>query len=196
MADEPLLDIENVSLRFGDKWALRNVSLKLYPGETRIIFGEAGSGRIFAGQSRRWRRPSGISARGCGCGATTGEHEDGARLQHARGCSQSNGAPRNDCGLERRRSFDAVRCHARCFVGSGTSGGVIGNSCTECAGDFALSRRWIWKQGSGVVPRNLDGFSGEAIKSCGEIGGGPAADVRHVGLSIGNASDDCSGCGE
>jgi phospholipid/cholesterol/gamma-HCH transport system ATP-binding protein len=45
MAEEPVLALENVSLRFGDKWALKNLSLKLNPGETRIIFGEAGSGK-------------------------------------------------------------------------------------------------------------------------------------------------------
>ena len=45
MADEPLLNLENVSLRYGGKWALKNVSLKLTAGETRIIFGEAGSGK-------------------------------------------------------------------------------------------------------------------------------------------------------
>ena len=45
MADEPLLELENVSLRFGKKWALKKVSLKLCAGETRIIFGEAGSGK-------------------------------------------------------------------------------------------------------------------------------------------------------
>ena len=45
MADEPVLELENVSLRFGEKWALKEVSLKLNPGETRIIFGEAGSGK-------------------------------------------------------------------------------------------------------------------------------------------------------
>jgi phospholipid/cholesterol/gamma-HCH transport system ATP-binding protein len=45
MADQPVLELENVSLRFGQKWALKNVSFKLNPGETRIIFGEAGSGK-------------------------------------------------------------------------------------------------------------------------------------------------------
>ena len=39
MPDEPILEFENVSLRYGDAWALRNISLKLKPGETRIIFG-------------------------------------------------------------------------------------------------------------------------------------------------------------
>lgn len=45
MADEPVLQLDNVNLRFGEKWALKNISLKLNPGETRIIFGEAGSGK-------------------------------------------------------------------------------------------------------------------------------------------------------
>ena len=47
MADDskPLLEFKNVSLQFGEKWALKNISLTLNPGETRIIFGAAGSGK-------------------------------------------------------------------------------------------------------------------------------------------------------
>jgi|SRR5581483_7618253 len=44
-AASPLLELKDVSLRFGDVWALRKISLKLNPGETRIIFGAAGSGK-------------------------------------------------------------------------------------------------------------------------------------------------------
>jgi len=40
-----MLEFKDVSLKFGDTWALRNVSLGLSPGETRIIFGAAGSGK-------------------------------------------------------------------------------------------------------------------------------------------------------
>lgn len=42
---EPILEFQDVSLKFGDTWALRNVSLGLSPGETRIVFGAAGSGK-------------------------------------------------------------------------------------------------------------------------------------------------------
>jgi phospholipid/cholesterol/gamma-HCH transport system ATP-binding protein len=42
---EPILEFKDVSLQFGDTWALRNVSLNLKPGETRIIFGAAGAGK-------------------------------------------------------------------------------------------------------------------------------------------------------
>jgi phospholipid/cholesterol/gamma-HCH transport system ATP-binding protein len=45
MENQPVLELENVNLRFGEKWALKGVSLKLNPGETRVIFGEAGSGK-------------------------------------------------------------------------------------------------------------------------------------------------------
>jgi len=42
---EPLLELNGVNLKFGNTWALRNVTLKLNAGETRIIFGSAGSGK-------------------------------------------------------------------------------------------------------------------------------------------------------
>jgi phospholipid/cholesterol/gamma-HCH transport system ATP-binding protein len=45
MPAEPILEFKEVSLRYGENWALRNVSLTLEPGETRIIFGAAGSGK-------------------------------------------------------------------------------------------------------------------------------------------------------
>ena len=45
MADEVILEFTDVSLRYDQIWALRDVSLKLRPGETRVIFGEAGSGK-------------------------------------------------------------------------------------------------------------------------------------------------------
>ena len=40
-----LLELKDVNLKFGQTWALRNISLTLRPGETRIIFGSAGSGK-------------------------------------------------------------------------------------------------------------------------------------------------------
>jgi phospholipid/cholesterol/gamma-HCH transport system ATP-binding protein len=45
MPDGPILEFCNVSLRYDQVWALRDVSLTLKPGETRIIFGQAGSGK-------------------------------------------------------------------------------------------------------------------------------------------------------
>lgn len=45
MPDKPILEFSNVDLRFDETWALRHVSLALYPGETRVIFGAAGSGK-------------------------------------------------------------------------------------------------------------------------------------------------------
>ncbi len=42
---QPILEFKEVSLRFGDKWALKKVTMSLFPGETRIIYGQAGSGK-------------------------------------------------------------------------------------------------------------------------------------------------------
>ncbi|MBV9443633.1 MAG: ATP-binding cassette domain-containing protein [Acidobacteriaceae bacterium] len=47
MADESqsLVEFRNVSLQYGNVWALKQVSFRLNAGETRIIFGAAGSGK-------------------------------------------------------------------------------------------------------------------------------------------------------
>jgi phospholipid/cholesterol/gamma-HCH transport system ATP-binding protein len=41
----PLIEIHDLNLQFEETWALRNVSMTLEPGETRIILGAAGSGK-------------------------------------------------------------------------------------------------------------------------------------------------------
>ncbi|HEX4167419.1 MAG TPA: ATP-binding cassette domain-containing protein [Bryobacteraceae bacterium] len=45
MPVETILEFANVSLKYDQAWALHDISLKLHPGETRIIFGQAGSGK-------------------------------------------------------------------------------------------------------------------------------------------------------
>lgn len=45
MAEGPILDFCNVSLRYGRVWALHELCLTVAPGETHVIFGAAGSGK-------------------------------------------------------------------------------------------------------------------------------------------------------
>jgi phospholipid/cholesterol/gamma-HCH transport system ATP-binding protein len=44
-ANQPLLEMKDVSLKFGKIWGLKKISLTLHPGESYIIFGAAGSGK-------------------------------------------------------------------------------------------------------------------------------------------------------
>ncbi|MDR6820188.1 peptide/nickel transport system ATP-binding protein [Neorhizobium sp. 2083] len=48
---EPILDIRNLSMHFGDMKALNDVSIALLPGETLGIVGESGSGKTTMGRS-------------------------------------------------------------------------------------------------------------------------------------------------
>lgn len=45
MADTPTLEVHNVSKRFGDVYALRDVSISLNRGEVHSIIGENGAGK-------------------------------------------------------------------------------------------------------------------------------------------------------
>jgi phospholipid/cholesterol/gamma-HCH transport system ATP-binding protein len=44
-SDSPVVRFEDVSLHFGDTPALDHVSFEMHPGETRVLFGAAGSGK-------------------------------------------------------------------------------------------------------------------------------------------------------
>ncbi|KAA9382913.1 ABC transporter ATP-binding protein, partial [Neorhizobium galegae] len=48
---EPILDIRNLSMHFGEMKALNDVSIALLPGETLGIVGESGSGKTTLGRS-------------------------------------------------------------------------------------------------------------------------------------------------
>ena len=43
--DGPILEFQNVNLKYGDNWGLRDVSLSLSPGQTHVFFGSAGAGK-------------------------------------------------------------------------------------------------------------------------------------------------------
>ena len=45
MVNEAILEFSNVKLKYGEVWALRDLSFRLNPGDTRVIFGQAGSGK-------------------------------------------------------------------------------------------------------------------------------------------------------
>ncbi|HMN84721.1 MAG TPA: ATP-binding cassette domain-containing protein [Bauldia sp.] len=45
MADRPLLSLEGIARRFGDKVALRNVDLEVAEGEVHVVCGENGAGK-------------------------------------------------------------------------------------------------------------------------------------------------------
>jgi phospholipid/cholesterol/gamma-HCH transport system ATP-binding protein len=44
-SSDPILALQDLQLKYGSNWALKDVSLKLCPGDTFIIFGAAGSGK-------------------------------------------------------------------------------------------------------------------------------------------------------
>src|SRR5262250_1610751 len=44
-ADRPVIELDNVSMAFGDKQVLRGLSLDIIPGKTTVIVGRSGSGK-------------------------------------------------------------------------------------------------------------------------------------------------------
>src|ERR1041384_7344714 len=42
---KPVLELEDVSVSFGDKQVLRGLNLKILPGQTTVIVGRSGSGK-------------------------------------------------------------------------------------------------------------------------------------------------------
>jgi putative phosphonate transport system ATP-binding protein len=45
MTDDPLLSVHGVGKRYGTRWACRDISFDLWPGEVLAIVGESGSGK-------------------------------------------------------------------------------------------------------------------------------------------------------
>jgi phospholipid/cholesterol/gamma-HCH transport system ATP-binding protein len=45
MTDEPVVQVDNVAQRFGDRTIFRDVSLRVYPREVFVILGGSGSGK-------------------------------------------------------------------------------------------------------------------------------------------------------
>jgi phospholipid/cholesterol/gamma-HCH transport system ATP-binding protein len=45
VVEAPVIEVKNLSLAFGEKVVLRDVSFTLYPGHTKIILGASGSGK-------------------------------------------------------------------------------------------------------------------------------------------------------
>ncbi|HXE14235.1 MAG TPA: ATP-binding cassette domain-containing protein [Bryobacteraceae bacterium] len=43
--DNTIVEFEKVNMQFGNIWALRDINFALKPGETRVIFGQAGAGK-------------------------------------------------------------------------------------------------------------------------------------------------------
>ncbi|HTR56115.1 MAG TPA: ATP-binding cassette domain-containing protein, partial [Kofleriaceae bacterium] len=43
--DHPVIDLDDVSISFGEKQVLRGLSLRIVPGKTTVIVGRSGSGK-------------------------------------------------------------------------------------------------------------------------------------------------------
>ncbi|QGY32615.1 dipeptide ABC transporter ATP-binding protein [Pantoea cypripedii] len=48
---QPVIDIQNLSIRFGDQRVVRNLNLQVWPGESVALVGESGSGKTLTARS-------------------------------------------------------------------------------------------------------------------------------------------------